>query len=228
VDPTVEAEVAGDVPGPEELARFERRDVGPDRLVPVLRDALAALSAGGVPHLLSGGVAASALGRPRWSPDIDIVVAPHDADRALDALAAAGFATQRTDPAWLYKAMRDDVLVDIMFFLMGRIHLDEAMLAHGREAEFLGVPVRTVSPEDLIVVKAVSHDAASPRHWTDALGLLAFADLDWDYLAERSRVGIRRVLSLLIYAQSEDLDVPQRVIDTLYASLYDSGAAGDE
>jgi predicted nucleotidyltransferase len=227
VKPTAARQAPPETAPPADERPFARRDVGPDRLVPVLRDALAALDRAGVPHLVSGGVASSALGRPRWSPDIDVVVAPHDADRALDALAEAGFETERTDPAWLYKAMRDGVLVDLMFILMGRIHLDEPMLEHAREAEFLGQPVRTVSPEDLIVVKAVSHDAESPRHWTDALGLLAFADLDWDYLVERARVGIRRVLALLIYAQSEDLAVPQHVIEALYTSLYGGATAGD-
>ena len=227
MEPTVAGQAGAAGPAvPDGADRFARRDVGPDRLVPVLAEAFRVLDAAGIPHLLSGGLASSALGRPRWSPDVDIAVAPHDADAALSALAAAGFDTERTDPTWLYKAMKDDVLVDIMFIMMGRIHLDDAMLAHARDAEFLGQPVRTVGPEDLIVIKAVSHDADSPRHWTDALGLLAFADLDWDYLADRARVGVRRVLSLLIYAQSVDIDVPAHVIERLYTTVYGSGADG--
>jgi len=36
---------------------------------------------------------------------------------------------------------------------------------------------------------------------------------------QRARYGPRRVLSLLLYAQSNDLAVPDRVIETVYATL---------
>ena len=60
-----------------------------------------------------------------------------------------------------------------------------------------------------------------PRHWHDALGIIASCELDWDYLLERGQHGARRVLSLLVYAQSDDLVVPDRAIRELASSLYD-------
>ena len=47
------------------------------------------------------------------------------------------------------------------------------------------------------------------------------SDLDWDYLERRARRAPRRVLSLLIYAQSIDLFVPNRVIRSLFEAAYD-------
>jgi hypothetical protein len=58
-----------------------------------------------------------------------------------------------------------------------------------------------------------------PRHWHDALSLIAVADLDWDYLVRRARKGARRILSLLLYAQSNDLVVPPAVVRELFEQV---------
>ena len=46
--------------------------------------------------------------------------------------------------------------------------------------------------------------------------------MDWDYLIKRSQRARRRLLSLLLYAQSIDIDVPNRVIRTLFERIYNS------
>jgi predicted nucleotidyltransferase len=208
-------------PGP-----LERRPADVDAFRRVLVDALAAAESTGVPFLVGGGVAASTLGRPRWSNDVDLVVSPDDACAVLDALADAGFETERTFPRWLFKGVKEGVLVDVMFTLMDRIHLDREMLEHAVERSFLGVPLRVVGPEDLVVIKAVSHAEHSPRHWWDAIGILAASQLDWEYLLERARYGPRRVLSLLVHADADDVLVPRDVIERLHALAYghDAGA----
>jgi len=48
--------------------------------------------------------------------------------------------------------------------------------------------------------------------------VLASRELDWPYLVERARRGPRRILSLLLYAQSIDLAVPDRVIEELWTT----------
>ena len=103
------------------------------------------------------------------------------------------------------------------------------MLAHAQRAEFCDVAAQVAAPEDQIVIKAIAHDEQSARHWNDALSLIASTDIDWDYLLERSERGARRVLSLLIYAQANDLVVPtgtiQRLFDRIYAEeSADAGA----
>jgi hypothetical protein len=192
----------------------------------VLGEACQAASAAGVPYLIGGGIASSILGRPRWSNDVDLIVAAEDADAVLEQLAAAGFETDRTDPRWLYKGFKHGVLVDVMFSMMNTMHLDQEMLDHAVEASFEGVPLRIMGPEDLLVVKAISHAEHSPRHWFDGLGILTHAELDWEYLLRRARFGPRRLLALLVYAQSDDLAVPSEVIERLYALAVRCNDAG--
>lgn len=186
----------------------------------VLEETVGLLDGSGLPHLFMGGLASAALGRPRWTHDIDVFVRPEDARRALKVLAAAGFRTQETNPTWLYKALKDRVLVDLIFVSSGGVFLDEEMLGRARHAEVEGSPVPVIPAEDLVVIKALVHKEHSPRHWFDALALLRRDDLDWGYLVRRAREhGPLRVLSLLYYARSNDQIVPNRVIqDVLRAA----------
>jgi hypothetical protein len=186
----------------------------------VLEETAAAFDRSGLPHLFMGGLASAALGRPRWTHDIDVFVRPKDAGAALEALSAAGFRTQETDPRWLYKALKDGVLVDLIFVSSGDVLLDEEMAGRARHAQVEGCRVPVIPAEDLVVIKALVHKEHSPRHWFDALALLRRDDLDWAYLVRRARQhGPLRVLSLLYYARSNDQVVPDHAIaDVLEAA----------
>ena len=187
----------------------------PEALVAVFEKAVHALEMAEVPYVLIGGLASAALGRPRCSSDIDLFVAPRSAPFALEVLEKAGFATEQTNPAWLFKAFRDDILVDLLFKTVGDIYLDREMLRRARLHTVLGTEVRVIPPEDLIVIKAIVHDEETPRHWHDALGLLTRDDLDWDYLLARASRAPRRVLALLVYATSCDRWVPSAALRRL-------------
>lgn len=170
----------------------------------------------GIRHLFMGGLASSSLGRMRWTHDIDLFVHPDDARRTLEVLAEAGFETREADPAWLYKALKDEVLVDVIFMSDGRVVLDEEMAARAVPETVQGVEVPVIPPEDLVVIKALVHREATGRHWYDALALLDREDLDWDYLLRRAvQYGPARVLSLLYYARSDDISVPPEAIRKL-------------
>jgi len=192
-----------------------------ERFLRVLGDASAALEADGVDYVLMGGVGSAAVGRPRWTHDIDFFVRPEDAQRVLRVLRDAGFATEETYTDWLYKGFKEDVLVDIIFKSAGGIYLDDQMLDRASYGDFKGQKVRLIPSEDLLVIKAVVNDEHIPRHWYDALGLISFCPLDWDYLVRRAKqFGARRVLSLLLYAQSNDLVVPAGPIRELFHAIY--------
>jgi predicted nucleotidyltransferase len=192
----------------------------------VLDEAQRSIDASGVPNALIGGIASVVLGRPRWTrsrEDIDFFVRFEDSRTVLQALDDAGFTTEETNEQWLFKAFRSEVQVDVIFRSTGDIYLDEEMIERIRVEEFQGRKVRVVSPEDLLMMKVLAHGEETFHYWHDALGLVARGDLDWPYLVRRARRhGARRVLSLLLYAQSIDLVVPSRVIDELYDTIRDS------
>jgi predicted nucleotidyltransferase len=194
----------------------------PEMVSAVVAEVIEALEADGVPHLLMGGAGAQTFARPRQTDDIDVFVQPADARRALEVLDKAGFHTEETYPSWLYKAVRHGVLVDVIFRSSGGVYLDDEMLARGQRREYRGTEALLMSPEDLLVVKAMAATEETPHHWYDALALIARRDLDWDYVLVRSRVGPRRVLSLLLYAESIDLAVPPEAVALLYERTHPS------
>lgn len=183
----------------------------------VLASATAAIEAAAVPYAVIGGLAAALYAGPRPTGDVDVMVREADADAVLDALDAHGFATEKPERmGWLYKARRNDVLVDLIFRVGEHIVLDDEMLARTREHDVLGTRVRVVAPEDFVVMQAVAHGRDTPHYWVNALDTLAANEVDWDYLLRRAQHGARRVLSLLVYAQSEDLVLPPDVVRKLY------------
>jgi hypothetical protein len=138
----------------------------------------------------------------------------------LAAFRAAGFRTEETDPVWIYKAFKRDVMVDIIFMITGGIYLDQEMESHAIDGDYQGLRIRIPSAEDQVVIKSIVHREETSRHWFDALSILGRTELDWEYLLQRARVGARRMLALLIYAQSSDILVPTWVIRRLYEEVY--------
>lgn len=190
-----------------------------------LSDAVRAMEGAGIPYLLMGGVGSAVSGRPRLTDDIDLFVAPGEGRPALDALEAAGFSTEERDPRWLFKGWKYDILVDVIFRSSGDVYLDDEMLERGTYHDIGDCRARVMAPEDLIVIKAITADEHVPQHWYDALGLLAAARIDWDYLSRRARHhGLRRVTSLLLYAESKDIWVPAEVVTDLFRSLHGAPA----
>jgi predicted nucleotidyltransferase len=192
-----------------------------EHLAHALRDVVTALDGSGVSYLLMGGVGAQTFARPRGTDDIDVFVRSEDTQRVRDVLAEDGFETEETDPTWLSKAWKHGVLVDIISRSKGDIYLDDEMMARASTCEFKGITVTVISPEDLLVIKAVAAAEHSAHHWYDALALVSRASLDWEYVERRAlRAGPRRVLSLLLYAESNDLAVPAQIVESLFAAVH--------
>lgn len=204
---------------PSLLQSATKTEVG-DRFNRTLFAALDALEEASVDFALIGGVASSGLGRPRSTHDIDLFVRPEDAGAALEALGHHGFYTEKTDLNWLFKGFKEDILVDVIFKSRGDIYFDTEMAEHSKPIEYHGRRVRTVAPEDLIIIKCAVHDELGPHHWHDALALLSHAQIDWEYLIKRARRAPRRLLALLLYAQSNDIWVPNKAIFELFKVVY--------
>jgi predicted nucleotidyltransferase len=191
-----------------------------DRLPLVLDETMAALREADIQFLLIGGIGSCVFGRDRGTRDIDVFVRPESAENVLSALAARGFRTKKEYEHWLYKAWKDDVLVDVIFRSSRDILLDQEMLDRARMMTFRGREVPVAPPEDLIVMKAVAASEDTPRYWYDAIAMIAQSELDWDYLVARARQrGARRILSLLLFADSIDLVVPPEPIEALYEAI---------
>lgn len=188
----------------------------------VLNEAVDAVEEAGIPYALIGGLAAKKLGRPRVSHDIDFFVRPDDAKKALKALEKHGFVTQERDPVWLFKGWKEDILVDIVFRSSSDIYFDQEVQEHVRRVPYNGRLINAISPEDLIVIKAAVHEEHSSHHWFDALSVLIQGNLDWEYFLKRAKHAPRRVLALLIYAQSKDVAVPNQIIQRLYRAIYET------
>jgi predicted nucleotidyltransferase len=205
------------VPPPQASAR--QTELG-DAFNRALFAALDAIEEKNIPYALIGGIAASGLGRPRPTHDIDVFVRPEDAEVTLEALGRHGFDTERTDPLWLFKGWKDGMMVDIIFKSQGDIYFDDEMHARAMPIQFHGRDIHVVSPEDLIIIKCAVHTEVGPHHWHDALAVLSHATLDWNYLLKRSRRAARRLLALLVYAQSNDIWIPNWVVVELFQTIF--------
>ena len=185
----------------------------------VLGAATSALNEAGTPHLVLGSIATRALGRPHpigTDEDIDLFVRPPDAPAALRALEDQGFVTVEEDPTWIHKAKRAGVTVDVIYKAAGRVYMDDEMHRRGVVTDVLGVEVRLVPPEDLATMKALLHDENRAFDWFDALALLERPDFDWDYALRRAEAyAAQRMLSLMIFARTEGVDVPADAVDRL-------------
>jgi hypothetical protein len=151
-----------------------------------LRKTAAALRAAEVPFLLGGGLAAWVRGGPESDHDLDYMVKPEDAERALAVLAEAGLEPERPPENWLFKAWDGDVLVDLIYRpASGEIGADE----FGRSdfLEVLAIELRVMSLEDVVITKLLAIDETQ----LDFKSVLALAravreQVDWDVVRERT------------------------------------------
>jgi hypothetical protein len=201
----------------------------------IYSDGLRALSEAGVPFLVGGGWALySYLGRWRTTKDIDVFVRPADLERALVALARAGFQVEVTDAAWLGKARKDGALIDVIFCSYnGLFPVDDEWHDHGREAVVLGVPVRLVGPEEMIVSKSFvaardRFDGADVTWLIRALGdSLDWGRIEW-LLRDHWQVLLWQLIHFFYVFPSERRRVPSDLMSRLMARLGWELLADDE
>jgi len=124
-------------------------------MVPTLKKAAAALRDAGIPYLVAGGVASWVRGGPSTDHDLDFLIRPVDADRALDTLADVGLRPEKPPEEWLFKAWDGDVLVDLIFCPAG-LDVDDELIERGEEREVEAMTMRVLSAEDLLVSKLMA------------------------------------------------------------------------
>lgn len=151
-----------------------------------LKRTVAALRAADVEFLLGGSLASWARGGPESSHDLDLILTPENAERALTVLTENGMRPERPVEGWLYKAWDDDVLVDLIFAPSG-LDVDE-VIARGEDLPVLGMTLRTMALEDVLATKLL----ALSEHRIEYTGPLQTAralreQIDWRKLREQTR-----------------------------------------
>lgn len=158
-----------------------------DDLLQTLKKAAAALRDADVPFLLGGGMAAWARGGPETDHDLDLMVLPEDAERAVEPLEAAGFRIENPPEEWLYKAWDGDVLVDVIFSPSGG-PVDDAMFERTDELDVSAVSMDVMALEDVMVTKLLS----LREHEVDYESVVEIAralreQIDWDEVWRRTK-----------------------------------------
>lgn len=146
-------------------------------LLAVFRDLVAWLKARKVPGVVIGGLAASLLGRPRLTRDVDALVLVDEGLWAdfLTAGAGYGFNPRRDDAlafaqetrVLLVRHQESGIDVDLVF---GSLPFEQEAVNRAIWMELGGVRAPLPLPEDLIIMKAVAH---RPQDLTDIEAILA-------------------------------------------------------
>jgi hypothetical protein len=151
-----------------------------------LKKSVAAFREADVPALLGGSLAIWARGGPETKHDLDFMVKPVDAERALQALVDAGMKPETPPEGWLYKAWDGDVLVDIIFAPRG-LEMTDEVFERADTREVLAIGVSLMALEDVFATKLLSLD----EHNADYQSVLLMArslreQIDWEHLRERT------------------------------------------
>jgi hypothetical protein len=156
------------------------------QLLETMKKAGGVLREAGVPHALAGGLACWARGGPVSEHDVDFLVKPEDAERALAALEEAGLRAERPPEGWLLKAFDGDVMVDLIFAPQGGT-VDDAMLERAEELEVHAMRLPVIPLEDVLVQKLLALTEQDP----DYSSVLEIArslreQIDWDDVRRRT------------------------------------------
>jgi hypothetical protein len=151
-----------------------------------LKRSAAALREADIDFLLGGSLASWARGGPETTHDLDLMVRPGDAERALEVLAEAGMQPERPPEEWLLKAWDGDTLVDLIFAPKG-MEIDDDVIARSEVLSVLGLDIRVMALEDVLVTKLMALNEHALRY--ESLLLIARAlreQVDWEAVRART------------------------------------------
>lgn len=151
-----------------------------------LKRSAAALRRADVPFLLGGSLASWARGGPETTHDLDLMIKPEDADRALEVLREEGMEPERPPEDWLVKAWDDGTLVDLIFCPKG-MPIDDDVIARAEVLSVMGIDIRVMALEDVLVTKLMALSEHAVRY--ESLLPIARAlreQIDWEDVRERT------------------------------------------
>jgi Nucleotidyl transferase of unknown function (DUF2204) len=127
----------------------------PKKQESLFRDVLKILNEKKIPFAVSGAIALQLhTGICRNTKDLDIFLSAENGEPALACLTKNGLRCEVVDPVWLAKAHRDKYFVDLITGMSNAvITVDESWIENSHPGEVLGVPVRLLAPEEILVSK---------------------------------------------------------------------------
>ncbi len=155
-------------------------------LVEVMKKSAGVLREADVPFLLAGGIACWARGGPETDHDVDFLVTPEDAERALDALSTAGMRPERPPEGWLFKAWEDEAFVDLIFET-SEGPVTKEYFERGENLEVYAVRMRVASLEDILVTKLLALNEMDLDYGSVIEISRALREqIDWDHVRART------------------------------------------
>ena len=156
-------------------------------LIEAMKASAGILKDAGVPFVLGGGLSAWARGGPRSEHDVDFLMKPEDADKALQAFVDAGWKTEKPPEGWLYKTWHDNgALVDLIFNPASGPITDD-VIDRAPVGEVMALRVKVSTLEDVLVSKLMAMreqepDFGSVLEWARALR----EQIDWEDVRART------------------------------------------
>jgi predicted nucleotidyltransferase len=152
-------------------------------LLSALEDLQVWLHSRSTPFVVIGGVAASLLGRPRLTQDIDltVIVDPDEWEQLLASGQEHGFEARlssaldfaKQNRVLLLRHVASGISVDVA---LGALPFEQQMIRRARPTEVGPLSIPLATPEDLIIMKAIAH---RPRDMEDIESVLSIhPDLD--------------------------------------------------
>jgi hypothetical protein len=157
-----------------------------EELVSAMKEGAGVLQEIEIPFILGGGLAAWARGGPKSEHDVDFMLRPEDADRALSAFEERGYKTEKPPEGWLYKTWIDDVLVDLIFEPSGGPITDET-IARADVLEVVALRIHIASLEDVMSQKLLALTEQEPDYGSVLEIARALREqIDWDEVRSRT------------------------------------------
>lgn len=158
-----------------------------EAIAATLRKAAPALRDAGVPFMLGGSLACWARGGPRSQNDLDLILPPSEAERALAALAEVGMRTDHPPEEWLAKAWDGDVMVDLIFRLLGLGDVTVEMIHSAEEMQVLAIRMPVMATEDILAAKLLSISEQNLDYGPPLeMGRSLREQIDWEDVRDRT------------------------------------------
>jgi hypothetical protein len=170
--------------------------MGPDRMSDeqwrLYRRVMSACNKAGLPFAVGGGLAVGVYtGLWRETKDIDFYVLPKHREKIKQILTENGlidyFDQLPYDRAWIYRSVRDAVIVDVIWAMANhKTDIDDRWVMGGPEVTMRGETFRIVPPEEMIWAKlyVLQKDRCD---WPDVSNMIHMQRdrLDWGHLLQR-------------------------------------------